>query len=97
MTADLDELLTDPETARDPYDLYRRLRDDDPLYECAPLGCWVVSRHADAQVALAASIELSSAGRVVRDRVPPAYWSAFAGFDGLFWSDPPDYDERRRR
>jgi cytochrome P450 len=36
---------------RDPYPLYRRLRDEAPLCHNADLGCWTLSRFADVQAA----------------------------------------------
>ena len=36
---------------RDPYPLYRRLRDEAPLCHNADVGCWTLSRFADVQAA----------------------------------------------
>ncbi len=41
-----------PEFARDPYPLYRRMRDDYPLYFHAPTRAWILSRHEDVRRAL---------------------------------------------
>lgn len=41
----------DPALHRDPYPLYARLRDEDPVHR-SPFGMWVLTRHADVQAAL---------------------------------------------
>jgi cytochrome P450 len=91
----LDEELVRPATSQHPYDVYRRLRDEQPVFWSGQLDCWVISRYGDARAVLDDIDSFSSAGRVRRDRVAPALWRAFAGFDGFFWSDPPAYDAFR--
>ncbi|MEV6165869.1 cytochrome P450 [Streptomyces sp. NPDC052052] len=44
--------LLAPGAARDPYRLYRILREEYPLSYDAPLGAWLVSRYADVTMAL---------------------------------------------
>ena len=39
--------LLDPEVLADPYPLYRRLRDEDPVHWDPYLHAWVVTRYAD--------------------------------------------------
>jgi cytochrome P450 len=39
------------ETAHDPYPIYRRLRDEAPVYRNEELGFWALSRHADVVAA----------------------------------------------
>ena len=41
-----------PEFAADPYPLYRRMRDDYPLYFHAPTQAWILSRYDDVRLAL---------------------------------------------
>jgi cytochrome P450 len=41
----------DPQSSRDPWPLYRRIRDEAPLHR-SPRGFWVVSRHADCNAIL---------------------------------------------
>jgi cytochrome P450 len=41
----------DPQSSRDPWPLYRRIRDEAPLHR-NPRGFWVVSRHADCNALL---------------------------------------------
>jgi pulcherriminic acid synthase len=45
--------LLDPAAARDPYPLYRLLRDRHPLVHDEPYGAWLLSRYADVAAALA--------------------------------------------
>jgi cytochrome P450 len=40
-----------PEVHEDPYPLYRRLREEDPVHR-SPLGMWVLTRHADVLAVL---------------------------------------------
>ncbi|MBO4205926.1 cytochrome P450 [Micromonospora echinofusca] len=49
-----DELFNplDPEVIRDPYPVYRRLREEDPVHWHSELGAWVLTRHADCLQAL---------------------------------------------
>ncbi|MEV1026584.1 cytochrome P450 [Streptomyces sp. NPDC050264] len=44
--------LADPAVARDPYPLYRTLRDTHPLLEDKPFGAWLLSRYVDVRAAL---------------------------------------------
>ncbi|WP_309240278.1 cytochrome P450 [Actinomadura sp. J1-007] len=41
-----------PEFERDPYPLYRRLREEFPVVRDEPLDAWLVSRYADVRIAL---------------------------------------------
>ncbi|MEV5612676.1 cytochrome P450 [Streptomyces sp. NPDC052225] len=44
--------LADPAVARDPYPLYRRLRDAHPLLHDEAFGAWLLSRYVDVRAAL---------------------------------------------
>jgi cytochrome P450 len=33
--------------ANDPYPVYKQLREEAPVYHCAPLNFWAISRYAD--------------------------------------------------
>ena len=48
--------------ADDPYPVYRRLRDEAPVYHCAPLNFWAISRYADVLEAHRDFKTFSSAG-----------------------------------
>jgi cytochrome P450 len=70
--------------ANDPYPLYKRLRDEAPVYECAPLNFWALSRYADVVQAHRDFKTFSSAGGVTIE-----------GFDAmvplLIVKDPPEH------
>lgn len=70
----------------DPYPVYRRLRDEDPLHHSAEHDLWVLSRHADVRQALRDDGAYSNAMGVSID---PASWGphahrtmSFLGLDG---------------
>ena len=48
----LDRLLGADDFVRNPYAVYRRLRQEDPVHWCVPWGAWVVSRHEDVMEVL---------------------------------------------
>jgi cytochrome P450 len=50
--------------ADNPYPIYKRLRDEAPVYRCAPLNFWAISRYADVQEAHRDFKTFSSAGGV---------------------------------
>ena len=51
----------DPELARDPYPLYRRLRDEDPVHYVEDRGFWALSRFEDVFAAVTDGATFSSA------------------------------------
>ena len=51
----------DPELWRDPYPIYRRLRDEDPVHHVEDRGFWVLSRFADVFAAATDTATFSSA------------------------------------
>jgi cytochrome P450 len=50
--------------ADDPYPIYKRLRDEAPVYHCVPLNFWAISRYADVLEAHRDFKTFSSAGGV---------------------------------
>ncbi len=56
------------EIHEDPYPVYRRLRDEAPLYRNEELGFWALSRHADVLAAFKDSARFSSRYGVSLDR-----------------------------
>ncbi len=44
--------LTSPAFLEDPYPIYRRMRQDDPVYWSEGLGAWVLTRYNDVLAAL---------------------------------------------
>jgi cytochrome P450 len=93
--SELAALVSDPALTADPYASYRRLRDEAPVIWVGELSSWAVSRYDDVLPILDDTDAFSSAGRVKRENVSAAVWTAFGGFDGFFWSDPPAYTEHR--
>ncbi|MFI9637700.1 cytochrome P450 [Nocardia sp. NPDC051929] len=78
MTAVVGPLVFDPYDYgfhEDPYPVYRRLREEAPLYHNPDLGFWALSRHPDVVGAFRDSVRLSSANGVSLD---PAAWGRHA-------------------
>ena len=59
----------------DPYPVYKRLREESPLYHNPELDFWALSRHADVTAAFRDATRLSSANGVSLD---PAAWGPHA-------------------
>lgn len=57
--------LFDPQLVADPYRLYSRMREEDPVYWCEPLQGWLVTRHEDCARVLK-DLEHFSAERMQR-------------------------------
>jgi cytochrome P450 len=70
--------------AHDPYPIYKQLRDEAPVYHCAPLNFWALSRFADVLEAHRDFKTFSSAGGVTIE-----------GYDAmvplLIVKDPPEH------
>jgi cytochrome P450 len=89
----MDLPLTDPEFyAADPFDTYRRLRDESPVYWCATGGFYALSRHEDVlTVSRDPATYRSGAGIAMRGgemEVP--------GNVTLISTDPPKHASQRR-
>jgi cytochrome P450 len=80
----------DPATIDDPYPVYRRLRDEAPLYRIERLGIFVLSRHADVRAALLDPATFSSAHGLFLDQDPGAF------LKDVQQSDPPRHDRLRK-
>lgn len=79
------------DTWRDPYPLYARLRDDDPVHR-APGGWWVLSRFADVWDAVRDTAAFSSAsGLTFTNEV-----EALGLTPTIVMMDPPDHTRYRR-
>jgi len=76
----------------DPYPLYRRLRDEAPLYRNERLGFWALSRYDDVLAGFKDADALSNAGGVSLDRSTQSDPSATASFLAM---DPPRHDHMR--
>src|ERR1700730_5663098 len=89
----------DPATAsfeQDPYPLYRRLRDESPVYHCqdgnGPV--WILSRHDDVQMALADWQTFSSVDSMIGRQAALSAQGAPYGHQ-LITTDPPYHDDLR--
>ncbi len=90
-----------PEVHADPYPLYRRLREEDPVHEAFP-GVWVLTRYADVQAVLRDAERFSSDERnsdlfeVFQQsmNLDPGTLDASAAQSMLFL-DPPDHTRLR--
>lgn len=100
--ADFDALLSSDAFFADPYPVYRRLREEAPVFWSPAWNAWVLTRHADVIALQRDPRVFSSRGRVAAqlDRLPePArsqvdllrrHYSV-----GLTHSDPPDHTRLR--
>lgn len=77
--------------AEDPYPIYRRLRDEFPLYRNEERDCWVLSRFDDVRAASRDFKRFSSEGGV--ELGLPAH---ILGIGDFIESDPPRHDRMRR-
>nr|WP_198151687.1 cytochrome P450 [Kibdelosporangium sp. MJ126-NF4] len=62
----------DPATLRDPYPVYRRLREAHPVHWNDAMGCWVLSRYEDCRFVLKDHDAFSNDMRKVGEFVPDA-------------------------
>jgi len=76
-----------PEVHADPYPIYRRLRQDAPLYRNEQLGFWAVSRYDDVVAVLRDWKTFSSAGGVDIDNTGSEF-----GSGNFLEEDPPLHD-----
>jgi cytochrome P450 len=72
----------------DPYPLYRRMRDEAPLYRNEKMGFWVLSRFADVWDATMDFETYSSAQGTTLEEQPQ-------GFPIMLWMDPPGHQRLR--
>ena len=79
----------------DPYETYRRLRDEAPAYRNDELGFWVLSRFDDVLDAFRDFATFSSAGGVALENRRPITASNGA-FDQMIEMDPPDHTQFRK-
>jgi hypothetical protein len=79
-----------PEVHRNPFPLYKILRDEHPAYFSEPGNCWVLSRYADiTQACLDTRTYSSAQGNIIDDS--PARAGATLGT-----TDPPRHDQLRK-
>ncbi len=84
VSADPIVALAVPETLRNPYAAYARLRDSDPVYWSEAVGSWMLTRHADCAAVLRDTKRFASDWRRVGEDVPTPLLSIQA-------LDPPEH------
>jgi cytochrome P450 len=83
-----------PELVTDPYPLYRRLREEDPIH-LSPMGSWVLTRYADA-VAVLRDPRFGRAGYRDLTRTYLGLGPMQRSFDRwMLFLDPPDHTRLR--
>jgi cytochrome P450 len=80
----------------DPYETYRRLRDEAPAYRNDDLGFWVLSRFEDVLGAFRDHETFSSAGGVALESRRPLGTEDSGGSRMMIDMDPPDHTVFRR-
>ena len=99
----LDQLLVSPEIISDPYPIYHRLREQDPVHWSDAWGCWVLTRYDDVVMALRDHRRFTNVGRIaafldqlpddVRARIRPLYANFTTGMPN---TDPPEHTRVRK-
>ncbi|MGX1809106.1 cytochrome P450 [Nocardia sp. NPDC055321] len=79
----------------DPYDTYRRLRDEAPVYHNAAQGFWALSRYTDVAASIKDSGTFSSAHGVTLDMVLNPEVALPSG-PMIIMMDPPEHTRMRR-
>src|ERR1041384_2650695 len=92
--------LTDPTSRRDPFPVYRWLREHDPVHWDARLKMWIVTRYDDVQEVLLHPLRYSSDRFRHMDesfvtRRPDAEEVATVLRDWAVYRDPPDHTRLR--
>lgn len=88
-------MIFTPDFHRDPYPVYRRLRDEDPCYHVPELGCYALSRYADVLDALRRPTVFSSAARLGPGQGGDGQADEKA-VRSLLFLDPPEHQVLRR-
>jgi hypothetical protein len=100
---DLDRLLQGPEIMDDPYPIYRRLRDEAPVFWSDAWQAWVISRFDDCAESLKDKENLSNenrqgllfAGLSEEERTKLAPLRHYFAQKDVIGSDPPDHTRMR--
>ena len=103
LAGDMDEALEAESFFADPYAVYARLREEDPVHWCEPWGQWVVTRFADVLAVNKDPKRFSSAGweKKFISQLPPAlrqlpHMQRHYGTEVLSMTDPPEHTRLRR-
>jgi cytochrome P450 len=99
----LHDALLDPGYVHDPYPVYRRLREEDPVHWFEPWGAWILTRYADVLGVLREEGRAFSVVGRIRRAVAvlpePMHLEMAPIVDhfsvGLLHSDPPDHSRLR--
>ena len=99
----LDEQLVAPDFHTDPYPVYHRLQDEEPVYWSEAWGAWVLTRYADVMSTIRDPRHFSSENRLPallehlspEDRAEAAPLERHFSTKGLIHSDPPDHTRLR--
>ena len=102
-TAHFDQFLADPAFFADPYSVYRRLRNERPVYWSNAWQCWLVTRYADVLDALRDHHTFSNKGRQIAliNRMPEERQASLRSLSshydkgGMSNQDPPDHTRLR--
>ena len=95
--------LVSPAFFADPYAVYRRLRNEDPVYWSKSWRAWVVTRYADVMTIINDPARFSNAGRQKRmlEQLPAQHREELRPLEthysmgGLINTDPPDHTRLR--
>ena len=92
---------TDPATRRDPFPLFRRLREADPVHWSPALGGWVLTRYADVRLAMSDAHFTADRIRPFFARLPPEERGRYPDLERYvtLWAvffDPPGHTRLRR-
>ncbi len=77
--------LTSPAVLADPYEIYRRLRETDPVHRMRLVNAWVLTRYQDIEAVLRDHRRFGNAGRIIVETVPLS----------LLEIDPPEHTRLR--
>lgn len=98
----LDKRLVSPEFYRNPYPVYRQLREEDPVHFSNAWGCWVLTRYEDVVNALRDYRQFTAVGRNTSflDQLPASVRteidSLYTNFTvGMPNTDPPEHTRVR--
>ena len=100
--SDLENELSAPSFYQDPYPVYQRLLEEEPVFWSERIGAWLISRYDDVGATIRDTTHFSNRGRFsgVLDRLPPEVRPEFKPLEnhfsvGMIGSDPPDHGRLR--
>ena len=92
MTSLKEMTIADPDTIKDPYDYYQRLRNEDPVHFDEKLGAWLVTKHKDIVAVARDTVIYSDEMRVAASVRSPYQDEAdeYIKSKGFYLLDPSD-------